>query len=231
MLRLFCRALAVLIAALVPLMTDAATPAQAHPFGDPQTIEVESAPSEPATVRVRWRAGGADDLTLLGVELGAIPADRVMMDGAVWYEDGDADLLAASPAFGDYLLDRVQVDDGATPCEGDVTALDLLGAGATLTFRCPAPVTTATVTVQTLLDLHPAYRALATGPGGQRAVYDKDATSHDWSLTGSVEPAAALSASTDPGRSAALQLGTIGGVAILAVLSGVFWFGRRGRRA
>ena len=204
------------LAVLVP------QPAQAHPFGDPQTVEVEQ--TEDGAVRVTWRAGGADDLTLLAVELGALPAARVMMDGAVWYEDGDADALAASPAFTDYLLDRITVASGRTRCRGEVVDLELLGNGATLAFTCAEPVDAATVDVTTLLDLHPAYRTLATGPDGQRAVYDEKHTTHDWSLDHTV-------ASADAGRSAVVQLSSVGGVALTTVMAGLIWFRRRGRRA
>lgn len=204
------------------------TPAEAHPFGDPQTVEISSTGDE---VRVRWRAGGADDLTLLAVELGALPAARVLMDGAIWYEDGDADALAASPAFTDYLLDRITVAAGRARCRGEVADLDLLGAGAALAFACPGRVDVATVEVRTLLDLHPAYRTMATGPDGQRAVYDAEGTSHDWTLDGGPTTSAAGSAaSADLGRSAALQLSTVGAVALATVMAGLLWLRRRGRR-
>jgi hypothetical protein len=202
--------------------------AEAHPFGDPQTVEVEG---EGADVRVRWRAGGADDLTLLAISLGALPRDRVMLDGAVWFEDGDDEALAASPAFADYLLDRITVASGAADCPGSVAGTDLVGAGATLVFTCPATVDAATVGVRTLLDLHPAYRTLATGPDGQRAVYDQAATSHEWVFADDLDPAASVSAAAGTGRSAAVQLGTVGGVVLAAVLAGLVWFRRRGRRA
>ena len=158
--------LTILTAVLVLLVP---APADAHPFGDPQTVEVTG---DAEQVRVRWRAGGTDDLTLLAVALGALPRDRVMLDGAVWYEDGDAEALAASPAFADYLLDRITVASGPADCPGELVGTDLLGAGAVLAFTCAVPVEAATVEVRTLLDLHPAYRTLATGPDGQRAVYD-----------------------------------------------------------
>lgn len=217
--------LAALVAGLAVL---APVPAQAHPFGDPQTVEVSGDGEE---VRVRWRAGGADDLTLLAVSLGALPDDRVMLDGAVWYEDGDADALAATPAFADYLLDRITVVAGSTACAGSLTGTDLLGDGATLTFACAEPADAATVEVRTLLDLHPAYRTLATGPGGQRAVYDKASASHDWTLATGPDAAAALPASSEVGRSAAVQLGTVGAVALATVMAGLLWVRRRGRRA
>lgn len=217
------------LAALVPVA------AQAHPFGDPQTVEVSGTAGPDDEVRVRWRAGGADDLTLLALELGALPAERVMLDGAVWYEDGDADALAASPAFTDYLLDRITVAAGRSRCRGEVTDLDLVGAGATLAFACPEPADVATVRVRTLLDLHPAYRTLATGPDGQRAVYDERHPSHDWSLASGPEAttatAAVSAASAGVGRSATVQLGTVGAVALVTVMAGLLWHRRRGRRA
>lgn len=217
-----------LIAVVVP-----AGAAQAHPFGPPQTVTVDGADD---TVRVRWRVGGTDDLTLLGVSLGVLDRDRVMLDGAVFYEDGDAGALAAAPAFRAYLLDHIAVSSAGQPCTGDVTALDALATtGVDLAYRCPGGVdglATAAVSVTTLTDLHPAYRTLATGPAGQRAVYDAEQPTHDWSFDGTPagdgdRPAAA----EDLGTSAALQLGAVLGVLLLAVLAGLVWFRRRGRRA
>lgn len=57
--------------------------AVAHPFGDPQTVVVGVDGADAAVVRVRWKVGGLDDLTLLGVSLGVLPQERVLLDGAV----------------------------------------------------------------------------------------------------------------------------------------------------
>ncbi len=65
------------------------SPASAHPFGDPQTVSITPDEQRPDVVRVRWRVGGPDDLTLLGVSLGLLPADRILLDGAVDYRTTD----------------------------------------------------------------------------------------------------------------------------------------------
>ncbi|WP_244931962.1 hypothetical protein [Nocardioides sp. W7] len=220
----------VLVLALTAVLTAlpilVAGPAEAHPFGPPQQVAVD-ADDAPGTVRVRWRVGGTDDLTLLGVSLGVLPPDRVMLDGAVFYEDADASALAASAAFRDYLLEHIEVAGDGSPCAGDVTADETLATeGVEVSFDCAEPVTTAAVSVTTLTDLHPAYRTMATGPAGQRAVYSADQPDHEWSLAG--EPAGDAATS---GTSAALQLGAALGVLLLAVLAGLVWFRRRGRRA
>jgi hypothetical protein len=175
-------------------------------------------------VSVEWRVGGLDDLTLLGIELGVLPEDRLMLDGAISFEDGDPEAVAASEEFRDYLLDRIQVASGDADCAGEVTEVDDLTDGAAhLEFTCPDPVSTATVTVQTLTDLHPAYRTLASGPAGQRAVYESQADTHDWSL-GSGDPAA-----TEEARSAAVQLSGVAGV-VLLTLAAVAVLRRRKRQ-
>ncbi|MEV4619243.1 hypothetical protein AB0J74_11125 [Asanoa sp. NPDC049573] len=176
-------------------------PAGAHPFGDPQTVAIAADPARPEVVRVRWKVGGLDDLTVLGVALGLLPQDRVLLDGAVFYEDSDAKAIGPSPAFADYLLKQVTVSSDGQACAGRVTAPDdLAGGGASIDYTCPAAVEVATVAVRTLTDLNPAYHTLATGPGGARAVYTSDAYSHDWTL-GAVDAGS--------GRGAALQLGAV----------------------
>jgi hypothetical protein len=214
----------VLTAVLVSLSGLAAGPAQAHPFGPPQQVAVDTVDA-PGTVRVRWRVGGTDDLTLLGVSLGVLPRDRVMLDGAVFYEDADAVALAASSKFRDYLLEHIEVVGDGSPCAGEVSATETLAErGAEVRFDCADAVTEAEVSVTTLTDLHPAYRTMATGPDGQRAVYSADDPAHAWSLDG--EPSGDGLAS---GTSAALQLGAVLGVLLLSVLAGLVWFRRRGR--
>lgn len=196
----------------------------AHPFGDPQTVEVARG-ADPAVVEVTWKVGAADDLTLLGIELGVLPEDRLMLDGAISFEDGDPEAVAASEEFRDYLLERIGVASGGADCEGDVVEVDDLTDGAAhLEFTCPGPVSTAAVTVRTLTDLHPAYRTLASGPAGQRAVYESQAETHEWSL-GSGAPTADATiaeqqqvADSDVGRSAALQMGAVGGAVLLILL-------------
>jgi hypothetical protein len=187
--------------------------ASAHPFGDPQTAAIEA---DAEVVSVVWRVGGIDDLTLLGVELGVLPDDRVMLDGAINLVDGDAQALAGSEEFHDYLLDRIDVSAEGDACAGTVVEVgDLTDDGARLEYTCPQPVDTASVTVRTLTDLHPAYRTLATGPDGQRAVYESAFDTHEWALrsgTGSGK-------SEDLGRSAVLQLGGVLGAVLLILVA------------
>ncbi|MEO9325468.1 hypothetical protein ABFT23_18390 [Nocardioides sp. C4-1] len=211
-----CLAFAALGLVLAPL-------ASAHPFGDPQTVEVTV---DDGDVRLRWQVGGTDDLTALALALGLLPQDRVYLDGATIYEDGDGDLLAASPRLSEYLLDRVDVRAGGTDCDGELLPVtDLAADGAVLSFACGALADEAVVAVRTLTDLHPDYRTLATGPGGQRAVYDDDNPEHTWSLTGSPEAGAAA------GSSAAVQLGSVAGLVVVGGAAGAFYVRRRGRRA
>ncbi|MEU8240916.1 hypothetical protein AB0C07_21955 [Actinoplanes missouriensis] len=193
------------IAALVP------SPASAHPFGDPQTVAITHDARHPDVVSVRWRVGGPDDLTVLGMSLDVIGKDRARPDGTVDYRYTDAGEVGSSAAFTRYLLDRITVTTGAAPCSGTVQPIRALALkGATVDFACPAPVETATVAVRMLTDLNPAYRTLATGPSGQRTVYEKGHDSHDWTLVG------------DPpgGGSALLQIGAVLGglVALLLVV-------------
>jgi hypothetical protein len=186
-------------------------PASAHPFGDPQTVAIAADPTQPDVVRVQWKVGGLDDLTVLGVALGLLPQDRVLLDGAVFYQDSDAAVIGPSPAFAAYLLKQVTVTSDGRDCAGTVAPPDdLARAGASIDYTCPAAVGVATVAVRTLTDLNPAYRTLAAGPGGARAVYTSDAYSHEWTL-GAV--------SSGAGRSAALQIGAVaGGLLLVAAI-------------
>ncbi|WP_141006132.1 hypothetical protein [Nocardioides humi] len=200
----------------------------AHPFGDPQTVEVAADAGDPAVVHVTWKVGAADDLTLLGIHLGVLPADRVMLDGAITYDDGDAALVQQAPQVEAYLLEHVVVSTAGEQCPGAVAATgDLIAAGADLVFTCPEPPEVATVAVSTLTDLHPAYRTLATGPDGQHQVYGTDAPSHDWSLD--LPGAAGGTGAGGAGTSAALQIGGVLGAALLVAVAGTLVARRRRR--
>lgn len=193
-------------------------PAAAHPFGDPQTVAIAG---DGAVVHLRWKVGGLDDLTLLGVALGVLPRDRVMMDGAVIYQPADAIAMAPSPKLSEYLLRQITVASRGKECPGSVRpAADLAKVGVSIDYTCPAAVGEVSVTVKTLTDLNPAYKTLATGPNGARAVYGDGNDRHDWTL-GAVQE-------SHLGRSAAVQLGAVGG-AVLLVVAGVF--GARRRRS
>jgi hypothetical protein len=203
-----------------------------HPFGDPQTVDITSVDG---AVHVRWKVGAADDLTLLGIDLGVLPEDRVLLDGAITFDAGDGDAVAASDELHDYLLEHVGVTAGGQACIGEVTEVgDLVEDGAQLAFACPAEAAEATVSVSTLTDLHPAYRTLASGPDGQRAVYADDDETHDWALTVTSTTSAATSATPAParaaaeadsgsglGQSAALQMGAVGAVLLVFIAGAV----------
>lgn len=227
------RALVVLLM-VAGVLAIGGSPAQAHPFGDPQTVAVEAAGE---VVTVEWRVGGLDDLTLLGIELGVLPPDRVMLDGAIMFEDGDTAAVSESEELRTYLLDRIDVVSDGAACAGDVIEVgDLAEDSARLEFTCAGPVRTASVTARMLTDLHPAYRTLATGPDGQRAVYETGADTHDFVVgdgtvteTGATSAAASTTAQQDVGRSAAAQLGAVGGAVLLIVVGGALVLRRRSR--
>ncbi|WP_433308978.1 hypothetical protein ACQP0U_19335 [Micromonospora sp. CA-269861] len=217
--------LALVLLAVTATVTAHPAPASAHPFGDPQTVSITRDEQRPEVVRVRWRVGGPDDLTLLGVSLGLLPPDRVLLDGAVDYRTTDPAVIASSELFSAYLLRQITVADGGRRCPGAVAESNALArAGATVDYTCPGPVDTATVAVRMLTDLNPAYRAMATGPAGQRAVYGSGEDSHDWALTG--VPGAG---SAGRGRSAAVQIVALVGAA-LVVAVGALLLARRLRR-
>lgn len=202
-------------------------PASAHPFGDPQTVTVARDEQRPEVVHVQWRVGGPDDLTLLGVSLGLLPQDRVLLDGAVDYRYTDPAVIGASDRFAAYLLQQITVADGGQACTGVVEPPKALGLkGATVDYTCPGPVDTVTVGVRMLTDLNPAYRTLATGPEGQRAVYDSSAQSHDWVLDGRAAPATTTGGLA---RSAAVQIGGVAGGVLVAVVA-ILIVSRRLRR-
>jgi hypothetical protein len=215
------RGVASLAAVVAVLLVTVVPPpaAQAHPFGDPQTVEI-SADGE--VVRIQWRFGGADDLTLLAISLGLLPRSRVMLDGAVFPEESDVPTLAGADAFRDYLLDRIRVNG----CQGTVESTDdLADTGAVIAFACGAPVESAEVTVRMLTDLHPAYQTMAVGPHGQRSVYDAEQEVHDWTLGAAPEEAAA-----HLGRSAAVQMSATVGAVLAATAAGLLWVRRQRRR-
>lgn len=221
--RLYCGLAGVV--ALVASGFVQAAPAQAHPFGDPQTVAIALDRDHPQVVRVRWKVGGLDDLTLLGIALGLLPQDRVMLDGAVFFQDSDAAAISASGKFSEYLVKQITVDSGGQACAGSVEPpSDLAKTGVAIDYTCPGSVGAATVTVRMLTDLNPAYRTLATGPNGDRAVYASDQNSHEWVLGSAV-----ATGSTPAGRSAVVQIAAVvGGVLLVAVA--VLGFRRVSRR-
>jgi len=213
----------VLLATLVPV------PAQAHPFGAPQTVELRL--QDENVVRAHWQVRMKDDLSWLALYLRLIvvPPERISSDGSVVYADGDAEPLETSETFDRYLLDHLTVSSDGGPCTGAlVTKEHVADQGAVVDFTCDGPVSTAVVDVSMLTDIHRAYKTMATGPRGQMFAYDADHPSHEWAFDAS---GAATLGLPDLGASALSQLSAVGGALVVAVSGGVLWLRRRTRKA
>ncbi|MEU4291268.1 hypothetical protein AB0E63_23835 [Kribbella sp. NPDC026596] len=219
-LPVFQRRLCACLAGLVVLFAGI-QPASAHPFGDPQTVTIAG---DGQVVHVRWKVGGLDDLTLLGVALGVLPRDRVMMDGAVIFEPADSVAIGPSSKFTDYLLRQITVASRGRQCTGSVQPPgDVAKTGVAIDYSCPGPLGAVSVTVKTLTDLNPAYKTLATGPNGARAVYGDSDDSHEWML--------GTATASGVGRSAAVQLGAVVGGALLLTVAAAVGVRRVRRRS
>ena len=217
---------ALVVVAVAAALLATPVPAGAHPFGDPQTIAIALDRDRPEVVHVRWKVGGLDDLTLLGVTLGLLPRDRVLLDGAVLFQDSDAAAIGPSDRFAAYLLKQITVASGGRACAGSVEPpSDLARTGVRVDYTCSGPVGTATIGVRTLTDLNPAYQTLATGPDGERAVYGSGRYSHEWALGDAPSTAAA-----HLGRSAAVQIAIVAGGLLLVAVAALLLFRRFGRR-
>lgn len=221
------RAVALATLAAPALLLAAAPPASAHPFGPPQTAEI-AATSEGASVR--WRFGAADDISYLAASLGALPEDRVLLDGVVMHETGDDALLARAAGLPGYATGHIRATRGGRPCTGRLRPVEEVATdGLVVDLACEARSGPVAITIDMLTDLHPAYRTLATGPGGQRAVYSGDAPRHDWRLAGASAGADPAGAGRGLGASAALQLGGVLGAAALLGAGGALLLRRRRR--
>lgn len=173
----------VISAAFTLTLLATAVPADAHPYGYPQTVTIAADAARPDVVHLTWKAGSVDELTLLGVHLGLLPQDRVLLDGAVDTRDTDATILATSPPFANYLRTQMTVSSDGHACTGVVgKASDLTASGVDVDYTCPGPLGVARIDIRMLTDLDPAYRTVATGPEGKRQVYGTDGYSHDWVL-------------------------------------------------
>lgn len=208
-----------------------ATAAAAHPFGDPQRVEL----SPTATgVRVEWSAT-VDDLAVLASWIGATDGSGSIMvyEDGVLAPDESSELpgtqLAQAPQLADYLRERIEVSVDEVTCAGALLPVDDVEAeGATIDFDCGGPVEAVDVRVATLTDVDENYRTLATGPQGQRHAYAADTGTIRWSLPVTGAAPAATESPAPRGRSAAIQLGGIG-LAGLA-LAGLGLVVRRRRR-
>ncbi|HEX7189601.1 MAG TPA: hypothetical protein VF423_15380, partial [Actinomycetes bacterium] len=154
-----------LVGALVALTSTVAlvSPVAAHPSHKPQTLRLSS---DGPQVHVRWRAA-PDDLGELALFLRIADGSRTLVyqDGELVPEESDgsdAELLAGSDQFPEYLLDHIQVRQESRSCEGMVTETKHLDhEGARLRFDCPDDVEQVKVTVTTMTDVDHEYRTAA----------------------------------------------------------------------
>ncbi|MTV26302.1 hypothetical protein FTX61_12895 [Nitriliruptoraceae bacterium ZYF776] len=131
-------------------------PAAAHPFGPPLTLDVTV---EGRQVEATWRAAD-DDWVILGDHL------EVFTSGT----RTGAEQLADAPAVRTYLLERIEIRDAEVDrsCDGEVAhldAADLDTAGARLRFTCDRAPEQLAIRVETLMDVHPAYRVAVRADG------------------------------------------------------------------
>ncbi|MFI5926377.1 hypothetical protein ACIA3K_10345 [Micromonospora sp. NPDC051543] len=218
-------------AAFTLTLLTTAIPADAHPYGYPQTVTIATDAARPDLVRLRWKPGGVDELTLLGVHLGLLPQDRVLLDGAVDTRDTDATVLAASPLFATYLLKQMTVSSDGHACAGVVGKTS--DSGVDVDYTCPGPLGVARIEIRMLSDLDPAYRTVATGPKGKRQVYGPDEYSHDW-LLGDAPPttAAATASAADHGPTTAWKVArSVGPLLLVAAVGSLLRRQVRRRRA
>lgn len=157
-------------------------PVAAHPSGEHLIAEVSLV--DPHTVRVHWQVGQDDDLAHLAHHLGLLPAERVMLDGAVLFEEGDPALLQGSPKFSTYLTERIGVTlKGGGACDPEIVDLTDVGSeGATLEFTCASEVGAADVRIAMLTDQNPDYTTIAAGPDGREQIYDGRHETHAWTF-------------------------------------------------
>ena len=143
-------------------------PAAAHPFGPPlaATVSIEG-----RVVNVRWIAA-EDDWVVLGEHLGVFGNALDESAGPGVPPLTGAQALAASQVVHDYLLERIQVravgaQGVVTRCQGTVERLEAerLTDGVDLAFACPLSHAGLELTVNTLMDVHDAYRVALTGVG------------------------------------------------------------------
>jgi hypothetical protein len=174
------RLLAAPLAGLIAVSGPAAA-AQAHPMGPPQQVVLSLA--APDQVQVNWKAGASDDLSWLAFDLGLLPADRIMLDGAITPQADDVRLLEDSPVLAAYLTRRISVRSGGQDCSaGRPEISELSSAGATVVFSCPSEVHQASIELGLLTDLEASYATVATGADGSQAVYNGHVTSHEWTF-------------------------------------------------
>ena len=222
--------LAGVAAAAIALLAGPAVRADAHPMGPPQQAVLSLA--APNKVQIVWKFGAMDDLSWLAYDLGLLPADRIMLDGAITPQASDAQLLEKSPALASYLTRQMTVTSQGQACQPQVVPpADIANQGTTVIFTCPGPVTEATVDLKLMTDLEASYATIATGPDGTQATYTGYASSRDWHFDPSTAPAASdsLSGSGWAGWLPPVLPAALIGLPIVAGL--VVWLVRTRRKA
>jgi hypothetical protein len=94
------------------------------------------------------------------------PADLVeALPAGAPAEPDDATILAAAPALGAYVTERIELLDGDTPCPAVDPAVRVVDEGGRFvevrfTARCPRPITTLVIEYQLFFDLDPLHAAM-----------------------------------------------------------------------
>ena len=161
-------------------------PAAAHPFGPPPTARISA---QGSTVSIDWSAT-PDDAVAIGEALGVMPRGSV----AAYRQEGvtqvapssvDEARFSASPLLRDYLRDHIVVTQSAQPCTASIPPIrDFVHRGARLDLTCPQPVSTVTLRISMLHEIHEAYRTVAIGTATDpaRSVFTVSAPQHTWTF-------------------------------------------------
>lgn len=173
------------MAALVLLLSCAAAPALAHPFGPPPTARIWA---DDSRVVIDWTAA-PDDTAAIGVEVGVLSeqaVDAFLEESPAMVAPPAADLatLDSSEELRTYLLEHIQVLQGGRRCDAELAPVnDFIHRGATVVHSCPRPVVDVEVVITMLHSRHEAYRTFAfsrdrTEP--DQAVFTVASPSHTW---------------------------------------------------
>ncbi|MEV4761142.1 hypothetical protein AB0J89_00745 [Micromonospora chokoriensis] len=147
----------VMSAAFTLTLLATAVPADAHPYGYPQTVTITADEARPDAVHQTWRADGVDELTLLGVHADLLLQDRVLLDGATSHQPSDATTLALSAPFANYLIRQMTVSGAGQACASAVSrASDLAASGVDVDYTCPDPTGVARIEIRMPSDIDPA---------------------------------------------------------------------------
>lgn len=163
-----------------------ASPAGAHPFGEPPVAVVSTNGEQ---VVVDWDAA-ADDALVIGMAIGVLDDSSLerYLDGPVQTAPSAADEreLERSAQLRDYLLEHIAVSQRGRGCDGAVERTDgFVSDGARVVYRCPEPIEVVDLRVSMLHDVHPAYRTFAVGegPAPRRAVFTVEEPVQRWDFT------------------------------------------------